>query len=284
MTRTVYVNGEFLFETEAKVSIFDRGFLFADGIYEVTAVLEEKLVGWDGHINRLKRSLSEIEMSMPEDESKILDIHRELIKRNRLSEGLVYMQITRGDTDRDFLIAGGLKPSLIMFTQEINLLDPIRLNRGLRIMTHDDIRWCRSDIKTIQLLASSLIKTDAISRGFDDAWLVRNGYVTEGTSSNAFIVNSDNEIITRNLSHEILSGVTRAAIIQSIDNLGLKLVQRPFSSTEAKLASEAFMTSASNFVVSVIEIDGVIIGDGAVGSTTKKLRDEYLTTLLKTSF
>ncbi len=269
-------------ESDAKVSVFDRGFLFSDGVYEVTAVLGGKLVGWEGHIARLKRSLTEIGMLLPESEPKLLELHREIIEKNNLSEGIVYLQVTRGQKDRDFLITDDTRQSVVVFSQEVDLLDPARLDRGLKITIDQDTRWGRSDIKTTQLLASSLIKTGAVNRGFDDAWLERDGYITEGTSSNAFIVDQQNHIITRNLSCEILSGVTRSAIIQSTGVLGLKIEQRPFSIEEAKSAREAFITSASNFVVSVIEIDGFTIGNGKIGPVTRSLREEYLAHIIKT--
>ena len=283
MNRVVYVNGEFIPETEAKISIFDRGFLFADGVYEVTAIINGKLIGWHGHISRLNRSLNEINMPMPESEAKILELHRSIVELNNLSQGIVYMQVSRGSTDRDFNIVDGLRPSLVMFTQELNLLDPKRLDRSLRVMTVNDIRWGKNHIKTIQLLASSLIKTEAIKKGYDDAWLIRDGYVTEGTSSNAFIIDCNKSVITRNLGCEILSGITRSDLLSTIKKLGLKVEERPFSIDEAKGAREAFITSASNFVVSIGEIDDTSIGSGSIGQITQKLQDEYITQMVKAS-
>ena len=283
MNRVVYVNGEFIPEAEAKISIFDRGFLFADGVYEVTAIINGKLIGWHGHISRLNRSLNEINMPMPESEAKILELHRSIVELNNLSQGIVYMQVSRGSTDRDFNIVDGLRPSLVMFTQELNLLEPKRLDRSLRVMTVNDIRWGKNHIKTIQLLASSLIKTEAIKKGYDDAWLIRDGYVTEGTSSNAFIIDCNKSVITRNLGCEILSGITRSDLLFTIKKLGLKVEERPFSIDEAKGAREAFITSASNFVVSIGEIDDTSIGSGSIGQITQKLQDEYITQMVKAS-
>ena len=283
MNRVVYVNGEFIPEAEAKISIFDRGFLFADGVYEVTAIINGKLIGWHGHISRLNRSLNEINMPMPESEAKILELHRSIIELNNLSQGIVYMQVSRGSTDRDFNIVDGLRPSLVMFTQELNLLDPKRLDRSLRVMTVNDIRWGKNHIKTIQLLASSLIKTEAIKKGYDDALLIKDGYVTEGTSSNAFIIDCNKSIITRNLGCEILSGITRSDLLHTIKKVGLKVEERPFSIDEAKGAREAFITSASNFVVSIGEIDDTSIGSGSIGQITKMLQDEYITQMVKAS-
>ena len=283
MNRVVYVNGEFIPETEAKISIFDRGFLFADGVYEVTAIINGKLIGWHGHISRLNRSLNEINMPMPESEAKILELHRSIVELNNLSQGIVYMQVSRGSTDRDINIVDGLRPSLVMFTQELNLLEPKRLDRSLRVMTVNDIRWGKNHIKTIQLLASSLIKTEAIKKGYDDAWLIRDGYVTEGTSSNAFIIDCNKSVITRNLGCEILSGITRSDLLSTIKKVGLKVEERPFSIDEAKGAREAFITSASNFVVSIGEIDDTSIGSGSIGQITQKLQDEYITQMVKAS-
>ena len=281
--RTVYLNNKFVSEIEAKISIFDRGFLFGDAVYEVTTVIGGKLLDWYAHVGRLEKSLEKIYMVMPLKSEELLSIHKELIQKNSLSEGLVYMQISRGVFDREFLIEEGQPPTVIIFTQEIDLLNNNRLNRGLRIMSTPDIRWDRRDIKTVQLLASSLMKTSAKKKGMDDAWFVEGGYVTEGTSSNAFIIDKNGTIISRNVSNFILPGITRAALIVIIQDLNLGLEERPFTIKEAQEAKEAFITSASNFIVSVIEIDGHVIGDGKIGETTRRLRDIYLTQAIKSA-
>ena len=281
MVRTVYVNGEFLSEKKAKVSIFDRGFLFSDSVYEVTTVLGGKLVSWAGHINRLERSLNRLKIIAPFDEEILLSLHRELIKLNDLSDGLIYMQVSRGSAERDFSIKDNLKPSLVMFSQKIDLLDPSRLNRCLKVITVPESRWRHRDIKTTQLLAASLVKTDAHARGFDDAWFVEEGYVTEGTSSNAFIVLENKKIITCKINKNILAGTTRFSILETAKILGFEVEVRPFSVKEAELSKEAFITSATNFIASVVEINGNLIGTGGVGSMTKLLRDQYLIDIKK---
>ena len=283
MARTVYVNGEFVSEEKAKVSIFDRGFLFSDSVYEVTTVLSGKLVAWDGHIDRLERSLTRLNIIVPFDGETLCNLHYQLIKLNELSDGLIYMQVSRGLAERDFSIKENLKPSLVMFTQKINLLDSSRLNRCLRIITVPETRWKHRDIKTTQLLAASLVKTDVQGKGFDDAWFVENGFVTEGTSSNAFIVIDNKKIITCKASKNILAGVTRFSIVEIAKFLGLEVEERPFSVKEAELAKEAFITSATNFIASIVEINGNVIGNGEVGSITKLLREQYLIDIKKNS-
>ena len=281
MDRSVYINGKFFPEAEAKISVFDRGFLFADGVYEVTTVLDGKLVDWDGHMERLKQSLNKVSMTLPVKAEELNTIHLDLIKRNNISEGLVYMQVSRGIADRDFIIPSSTVESLVMFTQKLDLLDSARLNRGLRVITVPDIRWGRCDIKTVQLMASSLIKTDAKNKGYDDAWLVKDGYITEGTSSNAFIISSEKKLITRCLGSEILAGVTRSAILEAATALGLIIEERPFSVEEAQLAAEAFITSSTSFITSVVEINGRIIGNHEIESITKELRRLYLKNIQK---
>ena len=283
MVGTVYVNGEFVSDEKAKISIFDRGFLFSDSVYEVTTVLEGKLVSWAGHIDRLERSLTRLKIVVPFNGETLLSLHRQLIKLNELSDGLIYMQISRGSAERDFFIKENLKPSLVMFSQKIDLLDPSRLNRCLKVLTVPETRWKHRDIKTTQLLAASLVKTDARARGFDDAWFVENGHVTEGTSSNAFIITENKKIITCKISKNILAGVTRFSILETAKFLGFEVEVRPFSVKEAEFAKEAFITSATNFIASVVQINGSLIGRGDVGSITKLLREQYLVDIKKSA-
>ena len=283
MVGTVYVNGEFVSDEQAKISIFDRGFLFSDSVYEVTTVLEGKLVSWAGHIDRLERSLTRLKIVVPFNGETLLSLHRQLIKLNELSDGLIYMQISRGSAERDFFIKENLKPSLVMFSQKIDLLDPSRLNRCLKVLTVPETRWKHRDIKTTQLLAASLVKTDARARGFDDAWFVENGHVTEGTSSNAFIITENKKIITCKISKNILAGVTRVSILETAKFLGFEVEVRPFSVKEAEFAKEAFITSATNFIASVVQINGSLIGRGDVGSITKLLREQYLVDIKKSA-
>ena len=276
MPRSVYVNGDFVPETEAKVSVFDRGFLFGDGVYEVSAVLEGCLIDNQAHMARLARSLGELKMSSPVPLDRIPDIQRELIARNDLKEGMVYLQITRGAADRDFNMPAEAAPTLIMFTQAYSILDDPADESGLSVVTLPDIRWRRRDIKTVMLLAASLAKQEASDQGADDAWLVEDGHVTEGTANNAFIVTRDSEIVTRALSQDILHGTTRKAILRLAEQEGLEIVERPFTPEEAYQAVEAFITSATNWATPVVKIDGRVIGDGRPGPVSRKLRDLYL--------
>ncbi|MBK5934557.1 D-alanine transaminase [Rhodovulum imhoffii] len=283
MSRTVYVNGNYLPEEEATVSIFDRGFLFADGVYEVTSILDGKLVDFAGHAARLERSLTELDMQSPVSMEALLDIHRELVARNGIEQGMVYMQITRGsDGDRDFVFPDPetTKPSLVLFTQAKELVDTEAAQKGNRIISVEDIRWGRRDIKTVQLLYPSMAKMMARKAGADDAWLVQDGFVTEGTSNNAYIV-KDGKIITRNLSSDILHGITRTAVLKFAREAQMKIEERPFTIDEAKAADEAFTTSASAFVMPVVSVDGATLGDGAPGPVARRLREIYIAEMRK---
>lgn len=277
MSRTVYLNGDFIAEEDAKVSVFDRGFLFADAIYEVTSVLEGKLIDFPQHLKRLHRSLSELNMQEACDDKKLLEIHRELVKANDLQEGIVYMQITRGVADRSFFYPDSeTKPTLFLFTQKMNLIEAPSAKNGIKIILIEDKRWGRCDIKTTQLLFASMSKMEAKDKGVDDAWLVSDGKINEGTSNNAYIVTHDDVIVTRDISNKILSGITRIAVLKCAEKLNLTIEERPFSIEEAKNAKEAFVTSASTFVTPVIEIDGKRIGRGKPGEVSQKLREIYL--------
>lgn len=278
MSRTVYVNGEYLPEAEAKVSIFDRGFLFADGVYEVTSVLDGKLVDFDGHAVRLERSLRELDMAHPISKEDLLEVHRELVRLNEIEEGLIYLQITRGaPEDRDFAFPSEDTPqTIVLFTQnKPGLADSPASKKGIKVISVDDLRWGRRDIKTVQLLYPSLGKMMAKKAGADDAWMVQDGYVTEGTSNNAYIVKGG-KIITRALSNDILHGITRAAVLRFAQEAQMEVEERSFTIEEAQAADEAFFTSASAFVMPVVEIDGASLGTGAPGPVSTRLREIYL--------
>ena len=282
--RTVYVNGDYLPENEAKVSIFDRGFLMAAGAYEVTSVLGGKLIDFDGHLKRLERSLSELDMDKPEGFDDLLEIHRELVRLNGIEEGMIYLQVTRGAPgDRDFAFPDPevTKPTLVLFTQNKPGLaaNPVA-KKGIKVISIEDIRWGRRDIKTVQLLYPSMGKMMAKKAGCDDAWMVEDGAVTEGTSNNAYIVKG-NKIITRQLSHDILHGITRAAVLRFAQEAQMEVEERPFTIAEAQAADEAFITSASTFVMPVVEIDGARIGSGAPGKVAARLREIYLDESMK---
>ena len=281
MNRTVYVNGEYLPEEDAKISVFDRGFLMADGVYEVTSVLGGKLIDFAGHAKRLQRSLDELEMAAPCTADELLEIHRELVRVNEVEDGLIYLQVTRGAADRDFAYPENAEPSLVLFTQaKPGLAENPVAKKGIKVISVDDIRWGRRDIKTVQLLYPSMCKMAAKKAGVDDAWLVEDGVVTEGTSNNAYIV-KDGRIITRQLSNDILHGITRAAVLRFAAEAQMKVEERAFTIAEAQDADEAFITSASSFVMPVVEIDGAALGDGTPGPVATRLRDIYLDEMRK---
>ena len=278
MSRIVYVNGDYVPEEEAKVSIFDRGFLMADAVYEVTSVLDGKLIDFAGHRARLGRSLNELQMDAPVTDDELLEIHRELVRRNGITDGLVYLQVTRGNPgDRDFAFPSpAVTPGLFLFTQsKPGLADAPAAKAGWKIISIPDERWGRRDIKTTQLLYPSMGKMMAKKAGADDAWLVEDGFVTEGTSNNAYIVKG-RRIITRALSHDILHGITRAAVLRMAKEAQLEVEERSFTIAEAQAADEAFVTSASAFVMPVVEIDGAKLGSGKPGPIAARLREIYI--------
>lgn len=279
MTRTVYVNGNWLAEDQATISVFDRGFLMADGVYEVTTVVDGKLIDFPGHIARLDRSLSELDLPSPATSEELLALHREIVARNGVVDGRIYLQVTRGNPgDRDFVFPDPAKtaPSLVMFTQTAaRPEDSADAKRGLKVISVPDIRWSRRDIKTVQLLYPSMAKMMARKAGADDAWFIEDGLVTEGTSNNAWIVKGG-RIVTRALSHDILHGITRAAVMRYAEEAQLQVEERSFSLEEAKAADEAFITSASAFVMPVVEIDGTALGSGRPGPVSQRLREIYL--------
>lgn len=275
MSRVVYVNGSYVPENEGKVSIFDRGFLFADGIYEVTAVINGKLVDYEPHAERLERSLNEISMAWPCSKAELRQMHEELIKRNKLDEGIIYIQVTRGSADRDFKFPKEAKSTLIGFTQVQKLLENPNAPAGVKVVTIPDIRWARRDIKSVMLLAPVLGKQRAYEEGAFEGWMVEDGKVTEGTSSNAYIV-KDGKVITRPLSNSILAGCTRRSLFRMAKEEGVVIEERLFTPEEAYAADEAFLTSASNFVLPIVEIDGKRVGGGQPGPVVRKLREIYL--------
>lgn len=276
MTRTVYVDGSWLPENEARVSVFDRGFLFADAVYEVTAVVGGRLVDFPGHQARLARSLAELGIPHPASEARLLELHREIVARNGLDEGLVYLQVTRGSADRDFLVPADLTPTLVMFTQAKALVANPTAETGLAVVTLPDARWGRRDIKTVQLLYASLMKTEARTRGADDALLVEDGLVTEASSANVHIVTAEGVLVTRELGPALLPGITRASVLELARAAGLPAEERAFSPEEARAAAECFITSATSFVLPVVRIDGDRVGDGRPGPMTRRLRALYI--------
>ncbi len=278
MTRTVYVNGDYLPEADATVSVFDRAFLMADGVYEVTSVLGGKLIDFPGHLARLQRSLDALEIRNPLSDAEWLEIHRELVARNDLEDGMIYLQVSRGNPgDRDFTWPGPeVAPTVVLFTQsKPGLAESPQAQTGMSVISIPDIRWGRRDIKTVQLLYPSMGKMMAKKAGADDAWMIEDGFVTEGTSNNAYIVKGG-RIVTRQLSSDILHGITRAAVLRFAREAQMEVEERAFTIEEAKAADEAFITSASAFVMPVVQIDGEKLGSGTPGPVATRLREIYL--------
>ena len=277
MDQIAYVNGSFVPLAEAKVSILDRGFLFADGIYEVSAVLDGKLVDNASHLARLERSVGEISLALPETLTRIVEIQRELIARNQLVSGLVYMEVTRGaDKGRDFAFPKGVKPTLVMFTSVKDIINAASAKTGIGVITVPDIRWARRDIKSVALLAQVLAKQAAAEAGAGEAWMIEDGKVTEGGSSSAFILTQDDVLVTRQNSSAILPGCTRKAVVVLAEERQLRVEERPFTIQEALAAKEAFITSASSFVQAVVSIDGRPVANGKPGPMAARLREIYI--------
>jgi len=274
--RQVYINGDFKKEDEAKVSVFDRGLLFSDSLYEVTAVINGKLIDFNNHMKRLDRSMTELKFKKLLNHLDILIFHRKLIELNNLKEGMIYLQVTRGIADRSFdMPKDKIEPTVLAFTQEKKIIDSESAKNGIKVMTLDDMRWKRCDIKTTQLLYASMAKTEATEKGFDDAWMLREGYVTEGSSSNAWIIKGK-IIMTRQSDNLILSGMTRDAIFKCAKDLGYEVVTKNITLPDAQSASEAFITSATACVMPVVKINASQIGDGKPGKFVTALRDEYI--------
>ena len=276
--RIAYVNGRYLSHGEAGVHVEDRGLQLGDSIYEVTNVLGGKPVDEEGHLNRLERSLGEIGMAMPMSRAALKLVMREMVARNRIQNGLLYLQVTRGAARRDHIPpGGGLRPTLIMTMRSQDLAAfKARLEKGIAVASQPDQRWARRDIKTVQLLPNLLARQAAKAKGAFEAWLVdADGFVTEGSATNAWIVDEGGTVVTRDLSQTILPGVTRGIILEAISEAGMKVAERKFTIAEAQKAREAFVSSATGAGVPVVAIDGVIIGDGTPGPLTRRIHGLY---------
>jgi D-alanine transaminase len=278
LDQIAYVNGSFVPIAEAKVSILDRGFLFADGIYEVAAVLDGRLVDNASHLARLERSVGEISLALPETLDRIQEIQKELVARNCLVNGMVYLEVTRGvDQGRDFAFPkGDVSSTLIMFTTVKDIVNAPSAKTGIGVITVPDLRWARRDIKSVALLAQVLAKQAAAEAGAGEAWMIEDGKVTEGGSSSAFILTQDDVLVTRQNGSEILPGCTRKAVVALAEERQLRVEERPFTVEEALAAKEAFITSATLFVQPVVSIDGKAVAGGKPGPMTSRLREIYV--------
>jgi D-alanine transaminase len=277
MPRQAYVNGRYLPHRQAAVHIEDRGFQFADGVYEVVPVRRGALIDEVPHLDRLERSLNELRIAMPMRRQALMLITRELIRRNDLHDGLVYMQVTRGVAPRDHGFPAQARPTLVMTTRRMKPHREALLRDGVAVITAPDIRWGRCDIKSVSLLPNVLVKQAAIEAGAYEAWQIDNeGRVTEGSSTNAWIVTNDGKVITRDATHAILSGITRLSLLKVIRAEGYEFVERAFTLAEAMAAREAFLTSSTSYVMPVTRIDGAPVGDGRPGTLTMALRQHYM--------
>ncbi len=277
MPRQAYVNGRYVPHGSAVVHIEDRGYQFADGVYEVVPVTRGRLIDEDPHLDRLERSLGELEIAMPMSRGALKLVSRELMRRNRLSSGFLYMQVTRGVAPRDHKFPQGARPALVMTTRQMMPPSGQAVAEGVGVITIPDIRWKRCDIKSVSLLPNVLGKQSAVAAGAYEAWMVDpEGRITEGTSTNAWIVTQDNQLVTREASTSILNGITRLRLIELLRQDGVTFAERAFTVEEARQAREAFITSSTNFVMPVTRIDGEPIGNGHPGLITGRLREAYL--------
>ncbi|GAA4160803.1 D-amino-acid transaminase [Shinella granuli] len=276
MGRIVYVHGQFVPEEEARIGLFDRGFLFGDAVYEVTAVIAGRMIDNDLHLARLERSLKELDIPLALDRPEIVAVQTELIARNALQDGTVYLQVSRGEADRDFFYPATLAPRLVGFTQAKSLTGTKAQQNGIAVDLASDPRWQRRDIKTAMLLGQVMAKQAARARGFDDVWLVEGGLVTEGASSTAHLITADGRILTRAASQATLPGCTQRALARLCAADGLHIEERAFTPEEAQGAAEAFQTSASSLVTPVVRIGDRVIGDGKPGPRTRALQALYL--------
>jgi D-alanine transaminase len=276
MSRIAYVGGQYLPHRQAAVHIEDRGYQFGDGVYEVIAVTGGHLVDEERHLARLNRSLTELRINPPMSSTALKIVIREVVRRNGVDTGIVYLQVTRGVAPREHAFPKAAKPVLVVTSRRSRPPDPRLGREGIAVITIPDIRWQRCDIKSVALVANVLGKQQAREASAYEAWQVDGeGRVTEGTSTNAWIVTADNTVVTRAADHAILNGVTRAAILDIIHREGYRLVERPFSVAEARAAREAFLTSTTADLLPVVRIDGTLVGDGKPGPLSRKLREAY---------
>ena len=277
MSRIAYVNGQYVPHQDAAVHIEDRGYQFADGVYEVFAVHQGRMVGEQGHMDRLAHSLGELRIDWPMSARALGVIIREVSRRNRVRDGLIYLQITRGVARRDHSFPDNTESALVVTARRMPPLDKEQLRKGVGVITIPDIRWQRHDIKSVSLLPNIIGKQQAREAGAYEAWMVNNeGMITEGTASNAWIVTKDGELVTHNASHAILNGITRLSVLEAAVAAGVPFSERAFSVEEAMQAKEAFVTSSTSHVKAVTSIDGHSIGNGHIGELTSRMLDLYV--------
>ncbi len=277
MSRIAYVNGRYVRHRNAMVHVEDRGYQFADGVYEVVVVHRGALIDGEAHLDRLDRSLRELRIVRPMSRAALQLVMRELLRRNRVRDGLLYLQVTRGVARRDHKFPLVIEPALVMTARCNGLWSEARFQKGVSVISLDDIRWGRADIKSVSLIANVLAKQAAAEAGAYEAWLLdRDGAVTEGASSNAWLVGEQGQLVTRGIGSEILGGVTRATILRLAADMGVRVEERAFTIDEVRMASEAFLSSSSSAVLPVLKIDGGTIGDGRPGPVTRRLYDAYI--------
>lgn len=280
MSRIVYVNGAFVPEEQAMISVFDRGFIFGDGVYEVVPVINGKLVDKQYFFERLEYSLGELSIAWPCSKSEYMKVMEQLVESNQLSEGIVYSQVTRGAAERDFPFPENMLSSFVAFTSNMEVLNNPLVESGVHVVTTPDLRWLRRDIKSVNLLGQVLAKQDSITRGGYEGWMMEDRIVTEGVSSSAYIVKNA-AVITRPLSNSILPGIRRRTLLEIADDVGIKVEERVFTIDEALTADEAFLSNATTMVLGVVNIDGHPIGNGTPGPITMQLRELYKIRVLK---
>ncbi len=277
MSREAFVNGQYKEFDTAMVHVEDRGYQFADGVYEVFAVINRKIVDYDGHLNRLFRSLNEISLKSPIVKESYLFHIRNLIYKNNIKDGLIYLQITRGVAQRDFKFPKNIKSSIVITAKNVSMENYYsKFKNGIKVKTTADLRWKRVDIKTLNLLPPVLAKQKAVESGCDEAWMIdSDGYITEGSSSNAWILIKD-KLITTPATTSILKGITRTSLIKVLKKNNIKLIERRFNKQDIKNANEAYITSATQFVMPVIKVDNIRVGDGRIGKYAYIFKDAYM--------
>lgn len=277
MSNISFVNGVYIDQKDAMVNVEDRGYQFADGVYEVFAVIKKKIVDYDGHINRLYRSLNEISLKSPIVKDAYLFHIRNLIRKNKINDGLIYLQISRGVAQRDFKFPENTKPSLVITAKSVSMDSYYsKFNKGIKVKITDDLRWKRVDIKTLNLLPPVLAKQKAVENGCDEAWMIdSDGFITEGSSSNAWILIKD-KLITTPATTSILKGITRTSLINALKKKKIKFIEKRFNKNDIKIANEAFITSATQFVMPVVKVDNIKIGNGKVGKYANLFKEAYM--------